>query len=90
MSQPSIGTTSRKWPARMRRNTASEYLLEVHGVQLSTATLAKLAVIGGGPGFRCDGRFPIYDQPVLDEFAVARLGPIRKSTSDIQSEQIAA
>jgi hypothetical protein len=66
----------------MRRKIASDYLLEVHGVSLSPATLAKLAVTGGGPRFFLDGRFPLYPQPELDSFAVARLGPIRSSTSD--------
>ena len=45
MSQTSIGL-SRKWPQRMRRKMASEYLLDEHGVSLSPATLAKLASIG--------------------------------------------
>lgn len=85
MSQPSIGTTTRHWPVRMRRKQASEYLLTVHGVSLSPATLAKLAVLGGGPAFRKDGPFPIYDQPVLDDYALARLGPLRASTSDAQA-----
>lgn len=88
MSQTSTGM-SRKWPARMRRSVASEYLREVHGVQLSPATLAKLAVIGGGPAFRRDGRFPNYDQPVLDTYAEARLGPLRTSTSDDGREMAA-
>ena len=82
MSQASIDTTSRHWPARMRRKMASDYLREVHGVSLSAATLAKLAVVGGGPSYRKDGPFPLYDQPVLDEYAVARLGPLRTSTSE--------
>ena len=82
LSQASIGTTSRHWPARMRRRVASEYLLEMHGVQLSPATLAKLAVTGGGPRFRRDGRFPLYDQPELDSYGIARVGPLRSSTSD--------
>jgi hypothetical protein len=82
MSQASIGTTSRHWPARMRRKVASEYLLEVHGVSLSPATLAKLAVTGGSPPFWKDGPFPIYGRPELDEFAAARLGPLRTSTSE--------
>ena len=82
MSQASIGTTSRKWPARMRRKVASDYLFEVHGVSLSPATLAKLAVVGGGPKYWKDGPFPIYAPCVLDEFAVARLGTLRSSTSD--------
>jgi hypothetical protein len=66
----------------MRRSLASNYLREVHGVSLSPATLAKLAVIGGGPRFRRDGRFPLYDLPELDTYAVTRLGPLRSSTSE--------
>jgi hypothetical protein len=66
----------------MRRKQASEYLLEVHGVSLSAATLAKLAVIGGGPPFRKDGPFPMYEPPGLDAFAIRRLGPLRASTSE--------
>jgi hypothetical protein len=83
MSQSSIGVTNRQWPARMRRTLASEYLLEVHGVSLSPATLAKLAVTGGGPSFRKDGPFPLYERQELDTFATARLGPLRASTSDL-------
>jgi hypothetical protein len=82
MSQASIGTTSRHWPTRMRRKLASEYLSEVHGISLSPSTLAKLACIGGGPLFEYDGRFPVYQPPNLDLFAVKRLGPLRRSTSD--------
>jgi hypothetical protein len=66
----------------MRRKQASEYLHKEHGVSLSAATLAKLAVVGGGPAYRKDGRFPLYDQPVLDAYALARLGPLRSSTSE--------
>jgi hypothetical protein len=84
MSQSSNDPTSRHWPPRMRRKLASEYLLEVHGVSLSPATLAKLAVIGGGPSFRKDGPFPLYERTDLDTFATIRLGPLRTSTSDQQ------
>jgi hypothetical protein len=82
MPQVSIGITSRHWPARMRRKVASEYLLEEHGVSLSPATLAKLAVVGGSPPFRKDGPFPLYERTDLDAFATVRLGPLRTSTSD--------
>jgi hypothetical protein len=82
MPQASIGITSRHWPTRMRRKVASEYLLEEHGVSLSPATLAKLAVLGGGPAFRKDGPFPVYERTNLDTFATVRLGPLRTSTSD--------
>jgi hypothetical protein len=67
----------------MRRRDASTYLLEKHGVSLTQATLAKLATVGGGPMFRKDGKYPLYDRVELDAFAVARLGPLRASTSDI-------
>ena len=66
----------------MRRAMASEYLEVEHGVHLCPNTLAKLAVTGGGPRFRKDGKWPIYDRPELDAFATARLGPLRRSTSD--------
>jgi hypothetical protein len=82
MPQASIGITSRQWPTRMRRKVASEYLMEEHGVSLSPATLAKLAVLGGGPAFRKDGPFPVYERTNLDTFATVRLGPLRTSTSD--------
>lgn len=84
MSQSSIGFT-RKWPQRMRRKMASEYLHEEHGVTLSPATLAKLAVVGGSPPFFKDGPFPIYDRGYLDVFAIARLGRLRSSTSKQQA-----
>jgi hypothetical protein len=71
---------SQCWPQRMRRNIASEYLRHVHGVSLSAATLAKLAVLGGSPPFWKDGRFPVYGRDQLDEFAISRLGSLRTNT----------
>ncbi|CAN5209638.1 hypothetical protein BH10PSE6_BH10PSE6_11400 [soil metagenome] len=70
-----------KWPARLRRKAASDYLNEVHGIRLSVATLAKLACNGGGPLFEYDGRSPVYQPANLDSFATARLGPLRRSTA---------
>jgi hypothetical protein len=66
----------------MRTKEASSYLAEEHGVRLSEQTLNKLRCTGGGPRFRVDGRFPVYDQEELDAFAAARLGPLRSSTTD--------
>src|SRR5262245_60715186 len=82
MSQTYADSAARRWPPHMRRDKASQYLLEKYGISLKPATLAKKAVVGGGPPFRYDGRYPIYDQPDLDSFAIARLGPLRSSTSD--------
>lgn len=84
MSQHSIVKVSTAWPNRMRRREASQYLQEQHGVRLAHATLAKLAVVGGGPPFRLDGRFPVYDRDALDSYASERLGPLRRSTSDVE------
>ena len=70
------------WPDRMRRRQASEYLAAQHGVSLSPATLAKLAVNGQGPAFRKDGPFPVYERDDLDAYAVERLGPLRRTTGD--------
>jgi hypothetical protein len=83
MSQALIGTTSRNWPARMRTREASEYLFQVHGVRLSPSTLAKLRVVGGSPPFQYDGRFPVFTPSGLDDYAANRLGPVRRSTSDV-------
>ena len=68
--------------AGQRVSQASAYLSELHGITLSPATLAKLAVVGGGPAFRKDGPFPLYELDILDAFAAARLGPLRTSTGD--------
>lgn len=81
MSQDS-NTKLAVWPNRMRRREASQYLQEEHGVRLAHSTLAKLAVLGGGPAFRLDGRFPLYDRETLDAYASVRLGPLLRSTSD--------
>jgi hypothetical protein len=82
MSQTSIGTTSRHWPARMRTREASEYLFEKHGIRLSPNTLNKLRVVGGSPPYQKDGRYPVFTPDGLDGFALKRLGPVRHSTTD--------
>ncbi len=41
---------------RLRRSEAATYLLETHGIRRAVGTLAKLAVVGGGPRFRVAGR----------------------------------
>ena len=69
------------WRCRVRRTEASQYLLEVHGVATAPATLAKLAVVGGGPEYELWGRLPYYPTEGLDRWAEARLSR-RRSTSD--------
>ena len=71
--------------ARYRRRTdAAQYIRDVWGQPCSSAWLAKLAVVGGGPVFRKAGRTPLYTDCDLDEWAEARLSPPHRSTSDIK------
>ncbi len=69
----------------MRRKDAAEYLREKFGVG-SPATLAKLAVLGGGPIFRKNGRIPVYLAEDLEAWALAKIGAPQKSTSDVARE----
>ena len=66
-----------------RRNVASEYLETVWGVPCKPRTLAKLAVLGGGPEFRKAGRIPLYPEDALDDWAKNKLGPRVRSTSEL-------
>jgi hypothetical protein len=66
----------------LRRKAASEYLRETHGLDRAPSTLAKLAVIGGGPIFRRAGRVPLYSPDDLDHWAQSLLSAPMRSTSD--------
>jgi|SRR5580704_19008375 hypothetical protein len=76
-----VENVSPEWPGRLRRLDASAYLLKEHGVKTAPATLAKLAVTGGGPEYDLWGRIPYYPIKKLDEWVMARLSR-RRSTSD--------
>lgn len=67
----------------LRRKEASIYLLEQYGISRKPKTLAKLAVIGGGPKFRHAGRIPLYPTNELDIWAASILSPLKNSTSDM-------
>lgn len=71
---------------RLRRAEVSIYLKEQWGISRTPGTLAKLAVIGGGPKFQHDGRIPLYPQHELDQWAESALTPLKTSTSDLTSE----
>ena len=66
----------------LRRKEAARYLTQSRGLPVAPQSLAKYAVIGGGPAFRKFGRFPVYDVVDLDNWADGRLGPLQRSTSD--------
>jgi hypothetical protein len=70
----------------LRRVEASEYLLRMYGLRLAPATLAKMASIGGGPAFHKASATPLYPRTELDRWAVARLGRLRRSTSEGAAE----
>ena len=66
----------------LRRKAASKYLQDVHGILRAPSTLAKYAVIGGGPVFQRMGRDPVYTPVNLDKWVASKLtGPMR-STSE--------
>lgn len=69
------------YPKRLRRADAAAYLRDVHGLVISTATLAKYAVVGGGPAYVKHSRFPLYEIEELDRYAVSRISKPVRSTS---------
>ena len=67
---------------RLRRTEAASYVTETWGIPCSPKTLAKYAVVGGGPLYRKAGRLPLYETAALDAWAQARIGAPQRSTSD--------
>ncbi len=67
----------------LRRDSAALHVRENWSIPCSPKWLAKLAVVGGGPVFQKAGRFPLYDPEDLDQWAASRIGPKRKSTSEL-------
>lgn len=77
-------------PARRRRHrraAASAYLKERHDIDCAPRTLAKLAVIGGGPEMEYCGRFPLYPEDSLDDYALRKLSPRVRSTSELRAKR---
>ena len=70
------------YPKYLRRKEAAQYLRGEWGQPCSPNTLAKLAVVGGGPVFRRFGRIPLYSLEELDRYAESRLSRPMRSTSD--------
>ena len=70
------------FPKFLRRKAAASYIREHWGYPCSPNTLAKLAVIGGGPIFRRAGRIPLYAVDDLDSYVEAKLGQPLRSTSE--------
>lgn len=66
----------------LRRREAAQYVREKWGVPCAHKTLAKLAVVGGGPAFVRYGRVPLYDSETLDAWVRSKLSRPLTSTSD--------
>jgi hypothetical protein len=65
---------------RLTRREASE-LLTAQGFRIAEATLAKLAVIGGGPQFVKFGRKPLYSTSDLLAWVRSRTSQMKHHTS---------
>ena len=73
-----------KYERMLRRTEAAEHIRTAWGIPCSPKTLAKLAVVGGGPAFRKAGNTPLYSTEDLDAWAKSKLGPRVFSTSELQ------
>ena len=70
----------------LSRAEAAEFLTE-RGYKTAPSTLAKKAVVGGGPPFVSWGRKPLYNPESLLEWAQRRCTGPRRSTSDRGEER---
>jgi hypothetical protein len=64
----------------LSRTDASRYLQE-RGLRVAASTLAKLAVVGGGPPFVKFMSRALYEPRDLDEWVASRISLKRNSTS---------
>jgi hypothetical protein len=76
-----MNTTSLVPSRLLRRAEAAKYVHEKWGYPCSPRTLAKYAVVGGGPRFRKAGRFPLYHRDDLDGWVNGKLSVLVTSTS---------
>jgi hypothetical protein len=66
----------------MTRSEAAQYITD-HFFRCSPKTLAKLAVVGGGPPFRKAGRVPQYGEASTGAWAESKIGPLVHSTTEL-------
>jgi hypothetical protein len=79
-------------PARLRKPNLtgaelSEYLVAKFGIAIKPATFAKWRSVGGGPPYHKCSATPLYPVATADEWARARLGALKASTSDKEAAQ---
>jgi hypothetical protein len=69
----------------LRRTEAARYVTATYGFPCSPKTLAKIACTSSeGPPFRMAGRTPLYPVTTLDAWAQSKIGPLVRSTSEVQ------
>ena len=66
----------------LRRKEAAEYVRKTFNVPCAASTLAKLAVVGGGPPYKRFGRFPLYSKAALRDWVQLHFAGTYRSTSD--------
>src|SRR5262249_4994462 len=64
----------KRYAKLLRRWEASQYLLEVHGLQVAPASLAKKACLGIGPEICFVNKIPFYRPARLDVWAKVSIG----------------
>ncbi len=65
----------------LRRKAAATYLLDKYGFG-AERTLAKGVVTGDSPVYHKAGRLVLYTRQALDAWALGKIGPLRRSSSD--------
>lgn len=68
-------------PQFFRRREAAAYLTSTYGFG-AERTLAKGVVTGDTPEFHKAGRLVLYTREALDKWALSKIGPRRRSSSD--------
>lgn len=76
-------------PRLLRRKEAAAYIRDRYGIPCAESTLAKLAVIGGGPEITYCGRFPCHTEAALDAWTESRMSKAR-TTSERRRPLVAA
>jgi hypothetical protein len=72
----------------LRRRQAADYLQSKYGFG-AMATLARGAVTGDTPHFQKAGKIVLYTKQSLDVWALRKIGPLQRSTSD-KPERVAS
>jgi hypothetical protein len=68
----------------LRRTAAAKYVTDTFGLPCSPKTLAKLACVSSeGPPFHKAGPYPLYPTDGLDAWALKKIGPRVRSTSEL-------